>query len=498
MACQNTSVATGFPRVAHHGVTATLSLLVLAALSVGPSAAQSPGQVPVPKIIGPVTGGAKGHPFRSFAVPGETFLSTAGYVEEEFFLDGTARAYESAAPLSSDGRWSVTPGPSAPYRTRLIVRRPADAARFNDTVFVEWLNVTAGFDLDPDFAYGSTELLRGGYAWVGVSAQAVGVNGGMPPGFGLKSWDPERYGTLVHPGDSFSYNIFTQVGLSLKNTSGVSLLGPLRARRVIADGESQSAARMVTYVNAVQRSARVFDGVLIHSRSARSAPLSQAPLADIATPNPVLIRTDLGTPVLVVQSETDVPGSVDARQPDSPMFRQWEIAGTAHVDQYMSDVSNPITKRDLPAFPGFPCDKPYNSGPHHWVLQSAIRALDQWMTSGTPPPSARPIDTRAGSPITIARDTHGNALGGIRTPHLDVPVATLSGAGNTPAGLCSLFGTTTPFDTDALNALYQNGSFPSRFAQATDDAVTAGYILPADASAVKTRGTVTPPAPAGP
>lgn len=454
-----------------------------AAQTSAPSSSSSFPATP-PTVTGPLTAGTRGHAFRSFAVPGQDLLSPAGYVEQEFFLEGTARAYAAASPLTSDGRWTVTPASSAPYKTRLIVRRPADASRFNGTVIVEWLNVTAGFDLDADFAYGSVELLRGGYAWVGVSAQVAGVNGGMPPGFGLKTWDPDRYGTLVHPGDSYAYDIFTQAGLALRSTTGTAPLGPLRARRLVADGESQSAGRLVTYVNALQRSARVFDGILIHSRSSRSAPLSQAPLADVPAAAPVLIRADLDTPVLVVQSETDVPGSVDARQPDSATFRQWEIAGAAHVDRHMSDLSNPITRRDLPTFPGFPCDKPYNDGPHHWVFHAALRALDRWMASGTPPASARPIETGPGTPASVTRDAHGNALGGIRTAQVDVPVATLSGTGNTPVGLCALFGTTTPFDRETLRTLYPNDSYRARVERATGDAVRAGFILAADADAV--------------
>ena len=47
----------------------------------------------------------------------------------------------------------------------------------------------------------------------------------------------------------------------------------------------------------------------------------------------------------------------------------------------------------------------------------------------------------------LVLDGNGNALGGIRSPHLDVPVATLRGTGNSPAGggginFCALFGTT--------------------------------------------------------
>ncbi|MGE3510894.1 MAG: alpha/beta hydrolase domain-containing protein [Vicinamibacterales bacterium] len=470
-------------------VVLSLTVGVLAAAS--PLAAQSAPFNQGPRVTGPVSGGSKGRQFRSFAVDGADLLTPAGYVEEEFFVDGEARSYEATSPLTSDGRWSVVaaPGTSA-YRTRLVVRRPRDGKRFNGVVLVEWLNVTAGFDLDPDFVYASTELLRGGYAWVGVSAQRVSVTGGMPPGFGLKTWDPERYGTLVHPGDSYAYDIFSQAGVAVRASTGTRLLGPLRPRRVIADGESQSAGFMVTYVNAVHPLAQVFDGFMIHSRSARSAPLSQAPQAVVPTPAPVRIRTDLATPVFVVQSETDVPGSLDARQADSDRFRLWEIAGTAHVDQYMSDLSNPVTQRDLPTFPGFPCARPYNNGPHHWVFKAAVRALDRWIADRVAPPKAGRLEILPGPPPEIVRDAHGNARGGVRTPHVDVPVATISGSGNSPA-LCALFGTTAPLNAQALAALYPQDEFRARFDAATDQAVRAGFLLTADAADVK-AGAVLP------
>ncbi|HEX2484599.1 MAG TPA: alpha/beta hydrolase domain-containing protein, partial [Myxococcota bacterium] len=68
-------------------------------------------------------------------------LAPFRYAEEEFFLAGTATAYTSDAPLSSDGRWAASPGESAAYATRVVVRRPTARARFNGTVVVEWLNV---------------------------------------------------------------------------------------------------------------------------------------------------------------------------------------------------------------------------------------------------------------------------------------------------------------------------------------------------------------------
>ena len=60
--------------------------------------------------------------------------------------------------------------------------------RTSTTVLVEWTNVTNGFDAENVWFFGWEHMLRAGYAWVGVSAQQVGVNR-------LKSWSP-RYGAL--------------------------------------------------------------------------------------------------------------------------------------------------------------------------------------------------------------------------------------------------------------------------------------------------------------
>src|SRR5207244_1900706 len=168
---------------------------------------------------------------------------------------GTASAFTNDGPLGSDGLWTVSPAATAAYKTRIVVYRPAGKKKFNGTVLVEWLNVSAGLDAAPDWTLGHTELIRNGFAWVGVSAQYVGVEGG--PGIvnvvslPLKKVNPARYGSLVHPGDSFSYDMFSQVGQAIRSPSGLNPLGDLRPKRIIAMGESQSAFRMVTYINAI-------------------------------------------------------------------------------------------------------------------------------------------------------------------------------------------------------------------------------------------------------
>ncbi len=47
----------------------------------------------------------------------------------------------------------------------------------------------------------------------------------------LKTADPERYGTLSHPGDSFSFDIYSQVGVAMRERDGVDPLGGMIPKR---------------------------------------------------------------------------------------------------------------------------------------------------------------------------------------------------------------------------------------------------------------------------
>ena len=95
--------------------------------------------------------------------------------------------------------------------------RPINPRRFNGTVIVEWLNVSGGTDAGADWMLGHNELIREGFVWVGVSAQSVGVNAlksTAPP-----NGDAVRYANLSHPGDDYSYDIFSQAGQAIRDNA---------------------------------------------------------------------------------------------------------------------------------------------------------------------------------------------------------------------------------------------------------------------------------------
>lgn len=459
-----------------------------------PASARARGaDVARPEVTGPVTGGTRGQPFNAMSTQ---LADRLAYTEEEYVIGGDATAYAADGALGDDGHWAVTETGTQPYRTRILVRRPRDAQRFDGTVFVEWLNVTAGVDGDPDFGLIHDELARHGSAWVGVSAQKVGVEGGggaLPvdvPGVqiqALKEWDPQRYGSLAHPGDPYSYDIYSQAAQAVRHPDGPDVLGGLVPRHVIAVGESQSAFRLVTYVDAVHPRDRIFDGFLIHSRGGGGAALGES--ANVLGEGTARIRDDLDVPVLQFLTETDLVGVVGfhrAEQDDTDRLRTWEVAGTAHADRSLLDHGRDSTVGQPGGDPGADlaaqCGS-INEGSQGHVLRAAVAALRSWVTEGSAPPHAPRIEVAGDA---IARDGRGIARGGIRTPAVDAPVSVLTG--EAPPGrsvLCMLFGDTRLFDAATLAALYPtHQDYVDAVTASADAAVTAGFLLRPDADAI--------------
>lgn len=435
---------------------------------------------PEASISGPLTGG-KGVALTS---ANSIDLTRAGYTESEYFASGTASSYRYVGAHGTDGHWAVAPKATATYRTRIVVRRPRDPQKFNGTVLVEWLNVTAGSDTPADFSTAGVEITRSGYAWVGVSAQQIGVQGGaavipvagLPTG-GLRGADPARYGSLHHPGDQYAFDIFSQIGGSLRTPGSFDALGGLRSQRIVAIGDSQSAFQLTTYIDAIQQTARIFDGFFVHSRGGGAIPITGGGITT-GIVGGVRIRDDIDVPVFLFETETDldVLGYVNAVQPDSKHIRLWEVAGAAHADAFLlGGNANALG-----------CKTEINSAPTHYVVEAALHQLDEWLRTGTAPVSAPRLQVAlAKGSLRVQRDTFGNAIGGVRTAANDVPIAALSGDSADSSILCLLFGSTRPFDHATLQRLYPTkAAYLAAFGRATDKAIAKGYLLPADRAAI--------------
>ncbi len=514
---------------------------VLFLTAVGASTAQAHGglaspihgqpspSAPAPTVTGPIPGfsAATGPTGGGVVAVTQAVLSAFGYQEKEFFISGMATAYQFSAAPGSDGVWKIkaSPGSAAAYETRIEVFTPIHRQRFSGKVIAEWNNVSAGFDTLPDLISDHDSIFRDGDAYVAVSAQFVGAEG-------AKLNDQTRYASLVHPGDSYSYDIFSQAGMAVWEHSS-QVLGGLHPVDVIADGESQSATRLTTYIDALAPVFNVYDGYLVHSRGATSSALQQAPgtasvavgpssvptsvpngnvgLTAAPVPAVVLSRTDLVAPVLYFESQSDVfsppvgaLGYGPATQANAKAFRLWEVAGTAHADDCSvnlcqsdtGDVASAIARFDamlnppvtFSVFP--PCSAPINTGESGYTLSAAVEQLETWTATGGAlggiPASAPPLfagqSVGEGSSTQPVLDGNGNVVGGVRSPAVDVPVATLTGVSTSTPSFCFLSGTTIPFSMATLHSLYpSHGTFIAKWTLDVIRLAAQRYLTAADA-----------------
>ena len=429
-------------------VTRTLAglaaaILALAVTPAGARPAAAAGPVPVPTLSGPITGGIHGVPMGATPVP----IAASGYTEKEYFFTGTARGSGGLG--------------DAAYTSRMLVRRPADPARFNGTLVVEWYNVTDASDNDFDWHRYFPEILRDGYAFAAVSVQYAGV---YP---GLKAWDPVRYAPISHPGDGYAFDIWAQAVQGLRTPHGVNPLAGMAIQHVLGTGDSQSANQLSMYISQGTSAANHnVDGYLIDSGNSPT----------VAPDVPVIENATEGD-VVLFGAKTKTSG---------PNYRLWSLAGASHVDHWelaqgRSVQTGLVTwdpveagqygERGVPAANA--CNTVSDMFPGRYVWDASLVALNRWVATGLPPP-ASPLIALDGTG-QVARDAYGNALGGLRLPPIDLPVATYTG------GICVLYGTTQPLSPAQLAALYpSHQDYVNRMANAIAASVDGGWMLPAD------------------
>ncbi|MBI2769972.1 MAG: hypothetical protein HYX47_10140 [Burkholderiales bacterium] len=433
--------------------------------------------VPTPTITGPVPNepfGSNSRNWQFFAT--DVHLGSHGYVEEEFFIEGMANVYDapSVNPATPPSAAASVVSPNHPYKTRFVVRRPADPAKFNGIVVVEWNNVSDAFDNEYFWVQAKNYLLREGYAWVGLTAQNNSV---LDANRGLKKFSPARYGAidLTHGGtikeDALSFDVFAQTVKAVRAVPRV--MGNLPVKRVLGAGMSQSGVRLGVYANYLHQRAPIVDGILLH----------------VPAPGIQPLRTDLDIPVLKVFSETEArtgPGNLEAAQtqPDTPKIRTWWAAGTAHGDATHRMGRTGVQARDIGWSVGTDTCGPDGTvttrprTPFRHIISAAVDHLNRWVDKGTPPPAAPAFVLTGASPMTVARDSAGNAQGGIRLAAMEVPVARANG------GECGMNGAWVPFTTAQLAALYpSHADYVAKVTAAANASVAAGFVLPEDGAA---------------
>jgi hypothetical protein len=476
--------------------------LLLAAL---PAAAGA--QMPEVKVTGPVPVTAQSWPFGAADhTPAPQDLRRMGYVEEEYFFAGRANVYDwpEVGP-------AVVRTPAAPYVTRVLIRRPLNARRFSGNAVVEMLNPSNRVDLNIGWAISHRQWMRNGDAWVGVTVKPISV-------VALKTFDPVRYAPLswTNPlpltdprncaevaGDSsrstengLAWDIYRQVGRWLRSADPANPFaardGNSTVQRAYAWGYSQTGGFLYTYINAIhpldvrETGRPVFDGYLIGVASA-PMPIHQC-AARLPAEDPRRALRSPGVPVMRIMTQSDFLTGIAARRPDSDSpedrFRNYEIAGSAHAtpdELTYGPAPTDITRAGVQP-PATACNEgPRSRFPNNLAFDAAFRNLDAWVRKGTAPPRAEPIRVIDGKAVL---DEHGNVVGGVRSPFVDVPTAQWTG-NSTGASFCFIAGHEKPFSAARLRELYPtHADYVRKVKRNTDALVAAGFVTAEDGAAL--------------
>ena len=491
------------------GLLAVLGLMFVPA-DAGAQAAT--GGTPVPRAIGPIPVTAESYPQMTVSRIQEVVdLAGAAYVEEEFFVSGSGNAYDWA----QDGRLSVLAS-GVTYTTRIMVRRPVDAARFSGKVVVEILNNSRTYDWPMAWSVLYPHVLESGHAYVGITTRPRGLDS-------MKKFNPARYEPLAFGAppqpcagsatadrrEDIHWDIISQVGALLKTPRTSGPLAGFNVQRIYVTADDGDLA---TYVNAVHAQANMPDGRSIYDGYLYKGNATPVRInACSAAPGPTdPRRKDRGANVPVVRlvAEGDVLTSFNMRRDDSDtpgdLYRLYEVAGSSHMDaSYYRHlpVIEDQTKMGQPAFSSawplaYKCaiEIPITDAPlYRYAMNAALENVDRWVREGKPAPRAERVGVRnGGTPqAEFVFDEFGNARGGVRSPYLDVPVATYHA--KTPGqGVCGNLLNIKPFDWARLETLYgSNKAYAAKVAQAVDQLAQQGWLTRGDAERIK-RDSVAP------
>jgi hypothetical protein len=404
------------------------------------------------------------------AGPGEPHGAWRGldrehYVEEEYIVSGTADA------IDPDGKVLVA---DAPYTTRLLVRRPTSNP--TGTALIEplhnnWERAAIWNQLMP-------WIVDAGHTWIGVTTHTgtfsrhFGRQGGGIPL--LQRSNPARYARLhldahdlppprrMHQGPAGFDPFEMHWRLTVANPQGPGITADVSA--AVRNGNLPAVHADTLVAVGASQTARFWRLALDTGRQSEHI---NAYLLGVA-PAPAV--QPAGVTFVQFLSEAEVVGTLHPRwmraldDSGEPMARGYEIPGTSH------DI------RSKPARPEH--DRVHNHQPYDALVRGIADHLVRWLRDGVPMPPSVHIERDDDAIDGVARDEHGNALGGLRGPWLDVPAAQYFAR-------CSCGPTISEmllFSDAKMRSLYGSRSdYEDTYAAAVARKQAEGVLLPADA-----------------
>jgi hypothetical protein len=410
----------------------------------GPAAVlpTTPTAVALPTVTGPITGpGAMYESVQSLAAGHG--LDKYKYEAKEYFITGTAQGQ--------------------PYKTRIVVRKPASNGKFSGLVLLEAMHPSGSAHM---FEFTSMYSMNAGHASVEIQP-----NGGLAT---VTASNPARYEGFAAAGNQTN-EIIAQVGALVKSKDKSSPFAGQTVRKIILAGTSATANTLIQYLpaNLIYRTPdmqRIYDGFMPTSNGQNIPKTAHdVPLVHVPTMHEVQQAT------LTTRPDGDAPGD---------QYRLYAFPGMGHVDS-----------RDNVRLLPNPCTNDLDTFPAQAYMSVALHYLYQWVDKGVAPPKAERVvkDNNA-----VALDERGNWKGGIRTPYLDVPVAKYA-APNTAAAtmpanpsqyvkeqgargaqtMCNLSAYQVNFSKEELKKLYgDKKTFANNFEKKLSELQKAGWSLP--------------------
>ena len=408
----------------------------------------------IESIEGPIPATAKSPIFGAADAPGAALaisLKPFNYLEEEYFIRGTASAYEHSAS-----------GPKVlhanlPYTTRIIVRRPADPKRFSGVVHFEPIHPTQGYMghwlvldrylMSRGDIYVATGVGNADKGWSGSPHQS---NESAPVGsHSVTKWfDPQRYAALQWPEEEgVRYEVMTDVGRKLRSDDADNPLRGLIVKAMLVGGWSYTGSIQRVFINeGFHEQARlpngrpVFDGYLIGVSSKWNDPgylplHNQEPFVPVGAERRNLKKTDARIIEFLTESEVELGTGPQAPDSDERLggHRIYELGGVIHVanlvDPTVSEREEPASAQllqhsypqiQMPLEPVFACSIAQTDIPEGAFVRAAVENLRRWVLEGKAPPKAEPLALNGKK---LARDDVGNPKGGIRAAEFEVPLA---------------------------------------------------------------------------
>lgn len=447
-------------------------------------------------------------PFAS--ATGKYNFEEAGYLEEEYFMYGTANVYNEKGSDSF-----TTLHRDVPYCNRFLLRRPENPAVFSGNVIVEILNPTARIDLDRMWAISGKHFMQQGDIYIGITSK--------PDTFdALLSFDRERYSKLnwsypgtretsASPSDSaipppnpkmetgLFWDMLTDLALLLRSGDEMNPIRAYGEAKVILTGWSQSACYLWTYVKYLafhpeyNRGHCLFDGYFaaggVHSFA---VPLNQDGYGRTSKPADTMLKT-MPVPYIAVQTESENArmGGFEARQEDSDRedfhYRIYEIAGATHdnrqtlFDYYKNDRA--FARRKVQMVQLDPDELPLDY-PYQYPINAMYFHLCRWVREGTLPPHGKRIDVHEET-LQNKTDELGNAIGGVRSPLIDVPTCIYKPQNSFRCGDYKLMGEVQPFTPEKLTALYGDiQNYRAQVEHSADRLIREGFLLQDDRAGI--------------